>query len=177
MASIKTQCCITWVIHYILQGCVTIGSSNCIYVFNMFVNFTLYTPWVYFYWGLLYIFLVLDLFFRCTFIISVLLLICLYIVYIFLHLHVCLFLTICSLFVLRIGNFSCVSPVHGLFYHCVVITYVILLICWYLFYICLIQYSCVLYTLYSLFLIRLGNILMNIYCIWFILTLKPTSYF
>ena len=65
-------------------------------------------------------------------------------------------------------NFFYIFPLHGLFFHCIVLTFEFVLRCLWMLYICLLRYFCVLHNIYSLFLLHLGNHVMNIYWILFL---------
>ena len=55
-----------------------------------------------------------------------------------------------------------ISTVHGLLHHCIIIIYVFVLVHLWILYLCLQKYVCVLYTIYSFFVIYLGKIVVYI---------------
>ena len=61
--------------------------------------------------------------------------------------------------------FSYVFPMSGLSHHCIIVTYVFVLICLWMLYLCLLQYVFIIHPIWSLGVIHLGNLLMNISCI------------
>ena len=75
----------------------------------------------------------------------------------------------CLYFILVILSY--ISPMYGLLFHCIVVTPTILLIYWWMLYLCLIRYVHVLSTICSLVVIHSGNNVMYIY--WFIMPMLP----
>ena len=87
---------------------------------------------------------------------------------------VSIFLSLCMLYSLIFGYTSSwylcyISHAHGLFHHSVIFTSVFLLICWWILYLWLMQYVCVLHKICSLGALHLGNLIMYISCIWFVM--------
>ena len=103
------------------------------------------------------------------------LLIYLYIVYLCMYWHVCVFNTIHLLVVLHPVLFFYVFPVYGLFYLYIVITFLFVFISLLMLYLCLLKYVFVLYTLYSLVVLHIGNICIHISYKLFFMTLPPLS--
>ena len=110
-----------------------------------------------------------------------------------LELYLCLYWCICSSYnvicidilvyfiqfncwlYLILGIFSYIYPIYGLFFHCIIITFKIVLICFWMLYLCLLLYVGVLHTLLSLVVINIGKLLIHISCIWFFIQLSPSS--
>ena len=113
--------------------------------------------------SLLWIFSVQEWLCHCAWSISVLLWIRLCIIQLCMNWHVYICYTMQSLFVLHFKSFFNISPVHGLFYHCVVVIPAFVLIYLWILYLCLLRYVCVLYTIYYLFWIHLERIAVYIY--------------
>ena len=87
--------------------------------------------------------------------------------------YVRVFYTIELLILLHLGYFLYISPVHGLFYHLIIVTYAFVFICLWMFYPFFLQYVCVTYTIYSLFVLHLGRIVIHIYCKLLVMPLPP----
>ena len=74
---------------------------------------------------------------------------------------------LCAVF----GVLFYISPVSGLFYHCVVVKDDFELTCLWISYLFLLQFIFLLYTIYSLVGIQIGKIF--VYTYWFIMSLLP----
>ena len=70
-------------------------------------------------------------------------------------------------------EFFYISPVHGLVYHCVVVTFAFVLICLWILNLCLLKCFCVIYMIYYLVLIHIGRLV--VYITWFIIPLFTYS--
>ena len=123
----------------------------------MFVYFTQYNLWVYFFLvGLLHIFPLHEWFFNCTIIIAVFILICLWIVYLCLHWNVCVFHTIYSLVVLHSDNLV-------LYLSCV---WVILPLCCCYIHVCINMFMYIISMIKVKCLRTLHNLLLCYYLYW-----------
>ena len=90
----------------------------------------------------------------------------LFIVYMCLYWWVCVFYTIYSLVLLYLGGLVIyIYPVHGLSYHWIIVTSSFLFIFMCKLYLCLQLYDFVIYTIYSMFVFRLGVFYLYIYSI------------
>ena len=76
---------------------------------------------------------------------------------------------------LILGILTYISPMYGLFFHCIVVTFTPVLICLWMVYICLLIYVGVIHTIWYLVILHISNIIMHIYCIWFVIPLSPSS--
>ena len=150
-------------------------SGRCNYIYALcgkFVNFTQRTPWVWFFFGsLLYIFPVQEWFCHCNWIISTFVLI-----FFASYNGVCIYMFVyviqsnCWLYFILV-ILSYISPMYGLLYSCFVIASAFVLIYLWRLYLCLPRYICEFYSIYSLIVIHLGELILNISCIWFIMPL------
>ena len=150
-------------------------------MFDTFVNFKKWFSQVWLVLGiLLYIFLVKDLFCHCTWLyMSLYWYVCAYYngvcIYMFFHLiTVSVLLYLCMLYNIIFGYtlswyFFLYPPVHGLFRHCVIVTSVFVLICLCILYLWLLIYVCVLRTIWYLVALHLGNLVMHIHFILFVM--------
>ena len=75
-----------------------------------------------------------------------------------------------------LGIFTYIYPMYGLFFHCIFITFAHVLICLWMLYLCLLKYFGVINTIYYLVVPHLGNLVMDIYHIWFVMPLLPASF-
>ena len=73
-----------------------------------------------------------------------------------------------------LGIFYYISPMFGLFFHCIVVTFELALIFLWMSYICLLQHVGVLHNIYSLVLLHIGNIVSHILCILFVMPFLPS---
>ena len=71
-------------------------------------------------------------------------------------------------------EFLYVSPMYGLFFQCIFVKFIFLFSL--MLYIWLLRYVFVLHTIFSLFDPHLGNLVMYISCILFIVPLSPSSF-
>ena len=76
---------------------------------------------------------------------------------------------------LILGIFYDISPMCGLFFHCIFVTFAFLLICLWMLYIFLLVYVDVFHTICSLVVLDIGNLVMHISCIWFVMPFSPFS--
>ena len=74
---------------------------------------------------------------------------------------------------LILGIFFFSSPVNALLYHFIIVESTFLFICLWMLYPCFLRYVGVIYTIYSLVVIHLGNIANHIFCIWFVMLFSP----
>ena len=86
----------------------------------------------------------------------------------YLYCYVCVFYTVYLLAILHPGILFYISPVYGLFHHCVIVTYVFALIFLWMIYLRKLQYFCVLHRICSLVALHIGNLVMYISCILFV---------
>ena len=70
-----------------------------------------------------------------------------------------------------LGIFSYISPIYGLFSHCIVVTFIFVLIFFWMLYLCLMQYAGVLHMVWCLVVLHIGNLVMQISRIWFVMQL------
>ena len=63
---------------------------------------------------------------------------------------------------------SYISPMCGLFFRCIIVTFTILFICLWMLSLCLLLYFGVLYTIFTLVVLHIGRRVMHIYCMWFV---------
>ena len=136
-------------------------SGRCNYIYALcgkFVNFTQRTPWVWFFFGsLLYIFPVQEWFCHCNWIISTFVLI-----FFASYNGVCIYMFVyviqsnCWLYLILV-ILSYISPMYGLFFHFIFITFAFLLICLWMLYMCLLRYAGVLNMLCPLVVYKLGS--------------------
>ena len=73
-----------------------------------------------------------------------------------------------------LGILSHVSTMYGLFFNCIFVKFTFVLICLWMLYIWLLWYVCVLHTICSLVALHLGNLVMHISCILFVVPLSPS---
>ena len=76
--------------------------------------------------------------------------------------------------ILHLGILLYLSPVNGLFHHCIIFAYVFLVILLWMLYLWLLRYVCVLYTIWSLVALHLGNLVMHIFWIWIVMPFSPS---
>ena len=97
------------------------------------------------------------------------------------HIHICacidMFVYVIQsnfLVVLHLGYLFYFSPVHGLLYHSIIVASDFVFICLLMLYPCLLICVGIIYTIYSLVVIHLGNIVIHISCIWFVIPFSPS---
>ena len=71
--------------------------------------------------------------------------------------------------------FSYISPMYELFNHCVIVTYIFLLICLLILYPCLVRFACLFNKIYSLIVHQIKNLVVYISCMIYIFPLSPYS--
>ena len=72
-----------------------------------------------------------------------------------------------------LGVWFYIAPVHGLFHHYIIVTYVLVFICLWMLYPCFLWFFCVLHKIYSLVVLHIGNVVMHIFCIFFVVAFLP----
>ena len=97
------------------------------------------------------------------------------------HCHICLCIdmfvyviwyTFLLYFIL--GILFYISLVHGLFYHFIIVISLSVLICLWMLYPCFLWYVGVIYRIYSLVVLHIEKIVINISRIWFFMPLSPS---
>ena len=73
-----------------------------------------------------------------------------------------------------LGVLIYISPLHGSFHHCAIVTYVFLFICLWILYLFLLWYVCLLHRIYSLVVIHIGKLVMQYSFVLFVFTLLPS---
>ena len=93
--------------------------------------------------------------------------------------NVSVLLCLCMLYNIIFGYnspwfFFYISPMHGLFHYCVIFTSVFVLIFLWMLYLWLLPYVCVLRMICSLLVIHMGDLVIHISCVLFIIPLSSS---
>ena len=158
-------------IQNICQGGCASGRGKYIYVlYDKFVNFTPYAPQLCFVLvSVLYIFTVQEWLFHCTWIISAFLVRydCTSYNILWVHMFVCVIQYNCWLYLI-LEKISYISLMYGLFIHCTVVTFTIVLICLIFLYLSLLRYVGVIHRIFYFVVLHIGKVFVNIFCIYFL---------
>ena len=74
-----------------------------------------------------------------------------------------------------LGVLFYIATMYDLFFHCIIVTIKIVLICLWMLYLCLLRYVGVLHKICSLVFLHIGKLFMHIYFVWFVMPFSPYS--